>query len=152
MATLLTDISTQQDATSPNPANRVEGNLLTGRKVTEIIKYTTTGAEANNDIIKLTTLWQGGRILVDECRCAGIALGGTSVVIGSLGTTTSANELATADIAVTAASDSAFTPIAGLPAWATKLAANTSIYALVTLSAAPVAGRDLYFRIAYILP
>lgn len=151
MATLLTNVSTEQDTPS-SPVNRLEGNLLTGKVVTEIITYTTTNAEVTADVIKLTTLPAGSRILVDLCRAACVALGGTSVVIDSLGTTTTATELATADIAVTAAADSAFTPIAGAPSWATKLAANTAIYAKLGLSAAPVAGRLLYFRICYILP
>lgn len=151
MATLYTNVSTEQDTPS-NPANRLEGNLLTGGVRYEIITYTTTNAEVTGDIIKLTTLPAGSRIMVDLCRAACVALGGTAVVIDSLGTTTTATELATTDIAVTAAADSAFTPIAGAPAWATRLSVNTAIYAKLGLSAAPVAGRALYFRIAYILP
>jgi len=151
MATLLTNVSTQQDANT-GPANRLEGNLLTGRLVTEIITYTCTAAEVTADIIKLTTLPAGARLLVDQWRVACAALGGTSVVIDSIGTTTTANELSTTDIAVTAAADSAVTPIAGAPSWSAKLAANTAIYAKLGLSVAPTAGGLLYFRIVYILP
>jgi len=152
MATLYTNVSTQQ-LFPANPAQRLEGNTVTGRDEILTATYTTSGSEATNDVIAVAVIPAGARLLVDQWRVAGVALGGTSVVIASMGTTAAnANELSTTSIAVTAASNSAVTPIAGLPEWSAPLAANTTIYAKVTHSGAPTANRALYFRIEYTLP
>lgn len=152
MATFLTDVSSQQD-TPTNPSARFQGNLITGNLVSEICTYTATATEVAADLIKVCTIPAGAMLFQDMFRVAGAALGGTTGTIASFGTTTTATELSTTTINITAASNSAVTPIAGVPGWQTPLTVNTPIYAKIGLASGNfTAGVKLYFRIVYILP
>lgn len=152
MPTFLTDVSSQQD-TPTNPSARLNGNLISGRLESLTATYTATGTEVAADLIKVCTIPAGAMLYVDMFRVAGAALGGTTGTVASVGTTTTATELSTTTINITAASNSAVTPIAGAPGWQTPLTANTPIYAKLGLASGNfTAGVKLYFRIVYILP
>jgi hypothetical protein len=131
----------------------VDGNTITGRSASLIAVYNTLGTEANNDILPIGVVPAGARLLVSAFRVASEAVGGTTATVASLGTTTAANELSTTAIGITSAVDSSATPLAGVPAWAAPLSANTTVYAKLGLASGSfTANKKIWFRIDYILP
>ncbi len=151
MATRNTDIATGQD--SRNVRDRVNGKLSLGQPGVVLATYTTTGAEAAGDFVKIATLPKGARPLVDRWRVSAETVGGTGSTVATLGTATDDDAFSASAVAIASAINSAVTPIAGLGAEYTALTADTAVYAKLGLSSGGyTSGKKVGFRLEYLLP
>ena len=151
MATRNTDIANGQ--ASRNVRDRVNSKLSLGQPGVVLATYTTTGAEAAGDLVKIATLPAGARPLVDRWRVSAEAVGGTTATVATLGIETDDDAFSATAVGITSAVNSAVTPIAGYGAEFTALAANTVVYAKLGLSSGSyTAGKKVGFRLEYLLP
>lgn len=151
MATRNTDIAAGQ--ASRNVRDRVNGKLSLGQPGVVLATYTTTGAEAAGDLVKIATLPKGARPLVDRWRVSAEAVGGTSATVATLGTEADDDAFSASAVTISSAVHAAVTPIAAFGAEYTALAADTAVYAKLGLaSGSYTAGRKVGFRLEYLLP
>ena len=147
MATRNTDVADAQ--ASRKLAN---GNLVSGKDGHLLATYTTTGAEAAGDLVKIGTLPKGVRPFFELMRVSAEAVGGTTATVATIGTLADDDAYSATAIGITTAINSAVTPIAGLSAAAVPLAAETTIYAKLGLaSGSYTSGKKVFFSLPYIL-
>lgn len=101
MATLL-GTDTYKKETSTDPSARANGQVTSGTVVEFTAQYTTLATEASGDVLPIFVLPVGAYFRSLEVSTDGV--GGTAVIITSVGDLASAARYATGDLALTAAS------------------------------------------------
>ncbi len=152
MATYNTDLATAQVSGLLKDRIR-EGAREIGSKKVAWAVYTTTGSEANGDVIQLTKLPIGAYVL-PIIRITNDACGGTGAAIASIGDSGNAARYSATSAAIVTAASTATTPVAatffGTPYKVT--AATQFITATLALTSGNItAGKTISFLIEYIV-
>lgn len=156
MAALLgTDLYQKQAASPKNPAARPNGQSVSGELVEFSAKYTILGSETSGDTLPIVTLPIGAILRPSSMQVSTDGVGGTSVVIASIGDAGSATRYSSTSVALTtAATNTAVTEAAAnaLAPYAIASEANRTVVATITHSGAPTAGKLIVIRGLYRMP
>lgn len=137
---------------SPNPANRIPGYETSAPLRFARARYTSSGSEAADDIIRILKLPVGARVVPHLIRVSCEAMGGTGTTLATIGDEVDDDRYSATAVVLTSAANLAVTPTAaiGLDPW-TITEATSTITAKVGLSSGSVtANKDIEFLIPYL--
>lgn len=153
MALINTDVMAGQ--VDANLRNRVEGQRVTGDlRVCEAI-YTTLGTEVTADVIQIAKLPAGAILYPEKMWIISEGIGGTAIVLTSIGDALDAARYATADIALTAASTVPIFLTVLVPLFLTRyvmLPTSNVITATTAGTFPPTAAKKIIFHLEYRMP
>ena len=151
MPILKTDIAeAQQDYRGL--AKRPDGAKVTGKLGYLEAVYTTTGTEANGDIIDIGDIPEGAIVLPERCRIASEGCGGTGTAITALGDSVTTNRYSTTGYSLMSAGLKDVIPVleTSVIVRTPVTAATKTIKARFALSSGSVtAGKKIVFMIEY---
>lgn len=150
MANLNTDIYA---ADIGNIRQRSDGKLTSGKIMRLSAVYTCTGAEANNDVIRIADLPIDGIVIPALCNISSDGTGGTTPTIAKLGDAGDDDRYSATAVALTASFNrvTPAVPVSHTPFEITE--ATKTLQAVVGLAdGAMTAGKKITFEIFYVIP